>query len=439
MIWRIVFAPLFAAVLLFGLPAPAALHAAEPADWAAANVDELVELYLTFHQAPELSFQEEQTGKRLAQELTAVGAEVVTNFGGYGVVGILKNGAGPRLMIRTDTDALPVVENTNLVYASKVRAEDDQGREVGVMHACGHDIHMTSLVGVARYLAANKDRWSGTVMFVCQPAEERGAGAKAMLEDGLFEKFPKPDFALALHVDSSLAAGKVGYRAGYALANVDSVDITIRGRGGHGAYPHTTIDPIVQAAHLIVDLQSIVSREISPTDAAVITVGSIHGGAKHNVIADSCHLQLTVRSYSDEVRKHLLDGIRRKALAVAQSAKAPEPEVTVSEGTPSMYNDPELVERVTPVLARVLGEENVVEVEPVMGGEDFSHYGRAGVPIFMYRLGSIEAPRLERMRSLGQKPPSLHSAVYYPDAEPTLRTGVTSMASAALSLLQKAD
>ena len=407
--------------------APAVARATEPAQWADSNVADLVELYRSFHRAPELSFHEKETGARLAGELEAAGAEVTTDVGGHGVVGILKNGPGPVLMIRTDTDALPVVENTNLVYASKVRTKNDEGQDVGVMHACGHDIHMTSLVGVARYLAANKDLWSGTVMFICQPAEERGAGAKAMLEDRLFERFTKPDFALALHVDSSLAAG------------VDSVDITMRGRGGHGAYPHSTIDPIVQAAHLVIDLQSIVSREISPTESAVITVGSIHGGAKHNVIPDTCHLKLTVRSYSDAVRQHLLEGIRRKAMAVAQGANAPEPEVTISEGTPSMYNDPDLVARVAPILAQALGDANVTEVEPVMGGEDFSQFGRAGVPIFMYRLGSIEAPRLERMRSLGQKPASLHSALYYPDAEPTLKAGVTSMASAALSLLPKND
>jgi len=288
---------------------------------------------------------------------------------------------------------------------------------------------------VARYLAANKSAWSGTVMLIGQPAEERGAGAKAMLEDGLFTRFAKPDFAVALHVDSTLAAGRVGYRAGYALANVDSVDVTMKGKGGHGSAPHTTVDPIVQAAHLVMDLQSIVSREIKPIEPAVITVGSIHGGTKHNIIGDECHLQITVRSYSDTVRKQLLEGIRRKAKAVALSANAPDPVVKISEGTPSLSNDAKLAARLSGLFRKTLGAENVEQSEPSMGGEDFSRYGRAGVPILMYRLGSVEAQRLDRYRQLGQHPPSLHSAIYYPDVEPTLQTGVTTMSSAVIELL----
>jgi hippurate hydrolase len=271
---------------------------------------------------------------------------------------------------------------------------------------------------------------------VGQPAEERGIGARAMLEDGLFERFPKPDMALALHVDSTLETGKVGYRAGFSLANVDAVDITMHGRGGHGAQPHTTIDPIVQAAQLIVSLQTLVSRELRPTDPGVVTVGSIHGGTKHNVIPDSCHLQLTVRSFSDEVRDKLLSGIRSKAKAVAQSAGAPEPTLKVSdeEYTPSLFNDEELVARVVPVFEKVLGKENVIASEPSMGGEDFSRYGRAGVPVFMFRLGSINPKRMAGLKRTDTVP-SLHSAVYYPDAEETLQTGITAMASAVLDLL----
>lgn len=424
-----------AAACVLLLAFPCALFAAEPREWAAANIDDLLTLYRYLHQHPELSFFEEQTGLRLAEELQSAGVEATTGVGGFGVVGVLANGDGPTLMLRADTDALPVIEKTELVYASQVTVEDASGSPTGVMHACGHDIHMTNLVGVARYLAEHKDQWRGTVLFVCQPAEERGAGAKAMLDDGLFERFPRPDFALALHVDATLEVGRVGYRAGYALANVDSVDITVRGRGGHGAHPDTTIDPIVQAAHLVIDLQSIVSREMKPIEPAVITVGSIHGGTKHNIIGDSCHLQITVRSYTDRVREHLLAAIKRKAVAAAASAGAPEPEIVVSEGTPAMENDKDLVERVTPVFRRVLGEENVEESEPSMGGEDFSQYGRAGVPIFMYRLGSVDASRLERYEQLGQEPPSLHSPVYYPDAEETLLTGVTTMAAAVLELL----
>jgi amidohydrolase len=417
----------------------ASARGAEPADWAREHVDELVDLYKHFHQTPELSFAEKNTSARFAAELKEAGVEVTKQFGGYGVVGILANGDGPRLMLRTDLDALPVTEKTDLVYASRVKTVDEDGQETGVMHACGHDIHITNLIGVARYLSANKDRWRGTVMFIGQPAEERGGGAKIMLDAGLFEKFPKPDFALALHVDSTLAAGKVGYRPGFSQANVDSVDIIVRGRGGHGAHPNMTIDPIVEAARLILDLQTIVSREIKPTEPAVVTVGSIHGGTKHNVIGDTVHLQLTVRSYDAEVRKKLHEAIRRKALAAAASSGAPQPTVLFSDGTPAVHNDEKLVERVVPVFRRTLGDDNVVPVELSMGGEDFSQYGLAGVPIFMFRLGSIEPKRLAGYDRVGEISPPLHSARYYPDPEPTLLTGVTAMSAAVLDLLPSAS
>lgn len=411
-------------------------YAEDPKPWVRANLDDLVSLYRHFHSHPELSFHEEETAKKLAEEWKSIGAEVTVNVGGHGVVALLKNGDGPTLMMRTDLDALPVVEQTNLTYASRVKVKNDAGVEVGVMHACGHDVHMANIVGVARYLAANKSKWQGTAMFIGQPAEERGAGAKAMLEDGLFKRFPKPDFAIALHVDSTLATGKVGYRPGYALANVDSVDITVRGQGGHGAYPHTTVDPIVQAAQLVVSLQTIVSREVKPLEPAVITVGSIHGGTKHNIIGNDCHLQITVRSYSDEVRKLLLSAIKRKAKAVAMGAGAPDPIVKISEGTPSLYNNDELAARLATVFRRTIGEENVTAAEQTMGGEDFSRYGKAGVPILMYRLGSVEQRRLDRFKELGQKPPSLHSPLYYPDVEEALVTGVSTMSAAALELLK---
>jgi hippurate hydrolase len=409
---------------------------AEPGAWIRANLDGIVDLYRHFHRNPELSFEEKGTAARLAAELEAAGAEVTTSVGGHGVVAILRNGRGPAVMLRTDLDALPVVEETGLAYASRVKVKTENGGEVGVMHACGHDVHITNLVGVARYLAAHRDLWRGTVVLIGQPAEERGAGARAMLEAGLFERFPRPDFALALHVASDLPAGRIGYRAGYALANTNSVDITVRGRGGHGSAPHTTIDPIVQAAYLIVDLQTIVSREVDPIRSAVVTVGSIHGGTKHNIIGSDCHLQLTVRSYDAGVRAHVLEAIQRKALAAAKSAGAPDPIVKVDAGTPALFNDPALVERIVPVFERVLGKENVVEVEPVMGGEDFSRYGLAGVPIFLFRLGSVELARLEKYTGDGNSPPSLHSALYYPDPEQTLSTGVVAMASAALELLR---
>src|SRR5262245_19326854 len=327
----------------------------DAATWAKAHQSELVELYRHFHAHPELSFEEYETGTRVAKELRVAGIEVTEKVAKTGVVGVLKNGDGPIVMIRTDLDALPVTEQTGLAYASKVKVKSDAG-ETGVMHACGHDIHITNLIATARWFAANKDQWKGTLIFLGQPAEERVGGAKVMLDEGLFTKFPKPDYAIALHCDSALETGKVGVRGGYALANVDSCDITMIGRGGHGAYPHTTIDPVVMGAQLVVDLQTIVSRETKPTDPAVITVGSIHGGTKHNIIGNECHLQLTLRSYSDEVRKHIHDAIIRKAKAVAAGAGAPEPKVVFSEGTPAMFNDEKLAARLRPVFERLLGK-----------------------------------------------------------------------------------
>ncbi len=414
----------------------AAFAGEHPKEWTKSNLPGVLDLYQHLHRNPELSYQEKETSARLADELEAVGAKVTENVGGYGVVALLENGEGPTLMLRTDMDALPVVEETGLVYASKVKVKDPRGVEVGVMHACGHDIHMANLIGVARYLSANKDMWQGRVMFICQPAEERGGGARAMLGDGLFERFPKPDYALAMHVTSRLATGKVAYRPGYACANVDTVSITMIGRGGHGAAPHTTIDPVVLAAKLVVDLQTIVSREIKPTDPAVITVGSIHGGTKHNIIGDTCDLEITVRSYSDEVRNHLRDAIKRKAFAAAASAGAPDPKVSYSEGTPSLENNVDLVDRVAPVFEKIVGSDNVELADQTMGGEDFSRYGRAGVPIFMYRIGSVNEKRLARWEHLEIPPPSLHSPIYYPDAEETLQTSVPVMASAVLEILK---
>ena len=291
-----------------------------PQSWVSSNLDSLVELYRHLHANPELSFQEKETAERIAAELKAIGASVTANVGGFGVVAVLKNGEGPTVMLRADLDALPISEATGLVFASKKRTNGSDGTQVGVMHACGHDLHMTNLVGVGRYLASHKDEWRGTLIFIGQPAEERGGGAKAMLEDGLFSRFAKPDYALALHVDPSVASGQVALKSGFALANVDSVDVTMFGKGGHGALPHTTIDPVVQAAQFVLAVQTIVSREIKPLEPAVITVGSIHAGTKHNIISDRCHMQLTVRSYSDDVRDKLLDGIRRKAKAVAMGA-----------------------------------------------------------------------------------------------------------------------
>jgi amidohydrolase len=413
-----------------------AARAEEPTAWAKAHLGELVELYRYFHTHPELSFQEVETGARVAKELRAAGIEVTDGVAKTGVVGVLKNGAGPTVMIRTDLDALPVVEQTGLAYASKVKVKGDAG-ETGVMHACGHDIHITNLIGVARWFAANKDQWKGTVIFLGQPAEERVGGAKVMLEEGLFTRFPKPDYAIALHCDSTLATGKIGVRGGYSLANVDTVDITMLGRGGHGAQPHTTLDPVVMGAQLVLDLQTIVSREIKPTEPAVVTVGSIHGGTKHNIIGNDCHLQLTVRCYSDKVRQHIHDAIIRKAKAVAAGAGAPEPKIVFSEGTPAMFNDEQLATRLRGVFEKEFGKDNVDSPEPSMGGEDFSMYGKAGVPICMFHLGTIDPKRLARMKELGQQPPSLHSPLYYPDPEESLVAGIHSTVAATLELLKK--
>lgn len=431
--WRMlqVFALLYVSTLQASLTKADTLQ-----QWLHEETPQLTQLYESLHQSPELSFEEEQTAAKMAQQMRELGFEVTTNIGGHGVVSVLKNGEGKTLLLRADMDALPVVEETGLDYASKVRVRDNRGATVGVMHACGHDMHLTNLVGAVRYLATHRDKWKGTLVAIFQPAEERGAGAKAMIADGLLRRFPRPDYALAMHVSGDTLTGTIEYLAGYAQANVDSVDITVRGRGGHGAKPESTLDPVIIAARLVVDLQTIVSREIAPIDPAVITVGSIHGGTKHNIIGDTCHLQLTVRSYSQQVREHLIAAIRRKALAAAQSAGAPEPEISTTEGTPSLYNDPELVERLIPVLKKTLGEENVNETKPSMGGEDFGRIGREGVQIFMIKLGTIDPARLEAYQADGGTAPSLHSPKYYPDPAASITTGVTTFVTAALELLQ---
>jgi hippurate hydrolase len=410
-----------------------------PADdassWLDAAYPSLAELYEHLHAHPELSLRETQTAARLAAELRKVGCEVTEGVGKTGVVALLKNGDGPTIMVRTDLDALPVTEATGLAYASKVTTKDDDGATVGVMHACGHDVHMTCLVGVARFLAQHRAAWKGTVMFVCQPAEERLGGAVRMLKDGLFERFPKPKYALALHCDSFMPAGHVGFRPGYILANVDSVDVTIRGRGGHGSQPNAAIDPIVIAAKYILDLQTIISREKLATDPGVVTVGSIHGGTKHNIIPDEVKLQITVRSYSDETRELLRDSIENKALAAAASARAPRPTVTFGDGTPATYNDPELTERLAAVARGLWGADNVLSPEPRMGGEDFSEYGRAGVPICMFWLGTVPPARVEAAKK-GTPLPSLHSALYAPDPEPSIKTGVRTMSALVVDLMK---
>jgi amidohydrolase len=403
--------------------------------WIAQHLDGLDALYTHFHMHPELSFQEVETAKRIAAELEKIGAAVTTGVGKLGVVGVLNNGAGPVVLVRTDMDALPVVEQTGLPYASKVTTRDKAGREVGVMHACGHDIHMTCFIGTAQWLADHRDRWSGTAVLVAQPAEEAVNGARNMLDDGLYSRFPKPDFALALHCRPDLPVGSVSYCSGPALASSTSVTITIRGKGGHGAWPHRTVDPIVLAAFVVVDLQTIVSREVEPSEPAVVTVGSIHGGTKHNIIPDEVKLQLTLRSFSEPVRLQLIAGIKRRATALAQAHQAPEPSVEIEESTPPTINTPALVERVVPAFIELLRAANVAPAKPVLGAEDFALYSAGNVPICMFWLGTIDPGRLAAMTKSGGTPPALHSSKYFPDPRPSIATGVGAMTAAVVKLL----
>jgi amidohydrolase len=423
------------ALIVLTLTRPVAAEPQEKDAWIDSHLEELVGLYQHLHSHPELSFKEVDTAKRVAEELKKAGAEVTTGVGKLGVVGVLRNGEGPTVLVRTDLDALPVTEATGLPFASRATTVDDDGNKVGVMHACGHDVHMTSLIGTARWLADHKDRWSGTVLFIGQPAEEKIGGAKAMLADGLYSRFPKPDYALALHVIEDLETGKVGYRPGPAMAGSTSVDVTVRGKGGHGAKPHGTIDPIVLAAALILDSQTIVSREIDPIQPAVLTVGSIHGGTKHNIIPSEVRLQLTLRSFRDDVRDQLIEGLKRRAEALAQAHRAPTPSVQVIDSTPPTINTPSLVSRVVPALAKVIGESNLVEIEPTMGAEDFGLFGQGGVPTFMFRVGTIPPARIAQARARGEQLPSLHSPLYQPDAAPSLRTGIRAMTAAVIALL----
>ena len=402
---------------------------------------QLFELYKELHAHPELSLHEEKTGQRVADELKKAGLEVTARVGGHGVVGVLRNGSGPTILVRTDLDALPVKELTGLPYASRARAVDDTGSEVDVMHACGHDVHMTVFAGAARLLAALKDRWQGTLVMIGQPAEEKGSGARAMLKDGLFTRFPKPDYCLALHDKADLETGVVGYVEGYALANVDSVDITIRGIGGHGAWPHKAKDPVVLAAETVLALQTIVSREIPPGEPAVVTVGSIHGGTKHNIIPDEVKLQLTLRSYTDEVRERTIASVRRITRGLAEAAGLPEdrlPTVTLrdAEFTPATYNDPVLTRRVASALKRWLGESNVRQAKPVMGGEDFSELGRTQdrIPICLFWLGAVKPELVLDSEKTGKTLPALHSSQFAPVPEPTIKTGVLAMTGAVLEL-----
>ena len=406
-----------------------------------AEIASLVDLYKDIHRNPELSLQEEKTAAKLAKELEKIGFTVTTKVGGTGIVGVLKNGPGPTILVRTDMDGLPVVEQTGVPYASQTKVRNKAGQEVGTMHACGHDIHMASWVGTARTLVGMKDKWSGTLVFIGQPAEEIGVGARMMLQDGLFKRFPKPDYCLALHSDPSLEVGHINFTEGLAMANVDTLDVLVKGRGGHGAAPHLAIDPIVLSAKIILDLHTIISRERNPVEPAVITVGSIHGGTKHNIIPNEVKLQLTVRTTTDAMRKQVLDGIERICKANAMGARAEMPEITVynEEFTPKLVNESKLTRKTVALFKDILGEDKLHERPVIMGGEDFSRYANGGeIPVFMYFLGTIDADRAAAAKKEGAKPlPSMHSDSYYPIPEPSIKVGVKTMTMAVLNLVGK--
>jgi len=395
------------------------------------------ELYVDLHQNPELSAHETQTASKLATRLRELGYEVTEKVGGTGMVAIMKNGAGPTVMLRTELDALPVEEKTGLSYASKVHAKDDSGRDVPVMHACGHDLHMAALLGTAAIMAHSKESWHGTLMLIGQPAEETVGGAERMIAEGLFTRFPKPAVGVALHVGNNLPAGQVGITPGVYNTNSDSIRITIYGKGGHGSQPHTTIDPIVIAARTILALQTIASREVKPGEMAVVTVGSLQAGAKNNIIPDRAVLGLTVRSYKAEVRKQVLAAIARIAKAEAEASGAPrEPLIEEFESTDSVYNDPALAQRLRAPLESALGKTNVATDEPVAASEDFSFFVKQGIPGFYFDLGGANPEKLAEAKAAGAILPSNHSPFFAPDAEPALKTGIAAEVAVLRNLLQ---
>lgn len=425
-----------------------------PQQLADAELPSLLTIYKDIHTHPELSMQEQRTAALLAKELKAAGCDVTENVGKYekvdqkcyGVVGVMKNGDGPVVLVRTDLDALPVQEETELPYASKVVTKNDKGDEVPVMHACGHDAHVSILIGVARSLAKLKDQWRGTIVFVGQPAEELGTGARAMLRDGLYTRWPKPNYALGFHDKADLEIGHIGVTEGYTSANVDSVDVTVHGIGGHGAYVYRVKDPIVLAAEIINQWQTIASRENNPLDPIVVTVGSIHGGTKHNVIPDEVKMQLTVRTYKVDVRERVLAAIERIAKGCATAAglppdKMPTANVLRDHFAPAMYNNPELTKRLVPVWKKTLGDQNVEMVDATMGGEDFSEYSllpEHSIPSANFHIGAVDPVKIAESKKPGAAPlPTLHSSKFAPVPEPTIRTGVVAMTAAVLDLMKK--
>src|SRR6184192_1400619 len=441
-------------LLLSALPAVSLFAQQTPQSLADAELPSLLAIYKDIHAHPELSMHEERSAAIVAKELKAAGYQVTERVGKYdkasvtcfGVVGVMKNGAGPIVLVRTDLDALPVHEETGLPYASTVTTKNDEGKEVPVMHACGHDTHIAAFIGTARALAKLKDQWHGTIVFVAQPAEETGNGARALLKGGLYDRFGKPDFALGFHDKADLQTGHIGITPGYTYANVDSVDVTVRGIGGHGAYPHKTKDPVVLAAEMINAWQTIASRENNPLDPIVVTVGSIHGGTKHNIIPDEVKMQLTVRTYKADVRERVLAAIERIAKGCATAAGLPPdkmPTVTVERDhfAPAMYNNPELTKRLVAAWKKTLGDQNVEMVDPTMGGEDFSEYSLLpdhSIPAVNFHVGAVDPAKIAESKKPGAPPlPTLHSSKFAPVPEPTIRTGMVAMTAAVLDLMKK--
>jgi len=419
---------------------------------AVSELPSLLAIYKDLHSHPELSWHEEKTSAFVAKELRATGCEVTANFGkydnpnlkSYGVIGIMKNGTGPTVLVRTDMDALPVHEETGLPYASNVVTKNDEGKDVPVGHMCGHDAHMSAFIGTARALQRLKDQWAGTIMFVAQPAEETGNGARSLLKGGLYNRFGKPDFALGFHDKADLQTGHIGITPGYTSANVDSVDVTVRGVGGHGGYPHKTKDPVVLAAEMINAWQTIASRENNPLDPIVVTVGSIHGGTKHNIIPDEVKMQLTVRTYKSDVRDRVLKAIDEIAKGIANAGGVPVDRAPIvnalnNQFTPATYNNPDLTKRLVAVWKNVLGADNVEIVDPTMGGDDFSEYSLPdhSIPAADFHIGAVDPEKIVQFKKEGKELPSLHSSKFAPVPEPTIRVGIIGMTSAVLELMKK--
>jgi amidohydrolase len=428
-------------LLLAGVTAAGAVHAAALPPEFTAQLDKdypsIEALYQDLHRNPELAFNEHQTAKKLAERVKALGFEVTTGVGGTGVVAILKNGPGPVAMLRTEIDALPVLEKTGLPFASTVTTKNAAGETVPAMHACGHDVHMSAWYATAKLMAENRKAWSGTLMLVGQPAEEPLTGSAAMIKDGLFKRFAKPDYAISMHDEGTLPAGQVGWHAGHFRASADTITITIHGQGGHGATPQETRDPVVMSARVVMALQTLISRENNPADPVVITVGSIHGGTQANIVPDQVKLLLTVRTFKPEVRQRVLASIVREVEGEAQAAGAPKkPQIDIVPGADSVYNDPELTARAVAAVQGALGAQNVVEMPAKMTSEDFANYGQAGVKAVLLHVGAVEPGKLAAARKAGKYPPGTHSPQWAPEFKPTVRSFIMAETAVLLDLLK---